>query len=198
MGALVRSNQRAVQQATAEIVEQAEQYLLFVLGGEQFAIAIAGIKEIIEYHPPTTVPMMPAFIRGVINLRGRVVPVVDLSARFGRQSTDNTKRTCFVIIEINHNGERQDIGIVVDLVKAVQEIATKDIEPPPSFGAKIRSDFIAGMGKVGEQFVIILDVDHVLSIDELSMLGEIGEGAVRSPLSEATEPGLTDNSNAAR
>jgi purine-binding chemotaxis protein CheW len=156
---------------TAELDQQ--QYLTFNLGNEIFAIGILAIKEIIEYGNLTEVPMMPEFIRGVINLRGAVVPVVDLAARFGRKGTAVTRRTCIVIIEMGKDGERQNIGVIVDTVNEVLEILPQDIEPAPAFGAKIRTDFISGMGKVASRFVIILDVDHVLSVDEM---GGVGQG----------------------
>lgn len=146
------------------------QYLTFLLGGEMFSIGILNIKEIIEYGQLTVVPMMPGFIRGVINLRGRVVPVIDLSVRFGRDSTTVGKRTCIVIVEVDLDGERHDIGVVVDAVSEVLAIPTGDIEPRPSFGAKIRTDFIKGMGKVNGRFVIILDADRVLSVEEMAAL----------------------------
>jgi len=113
---------------------------------------------------------MPEFIRGVINLRGAVVPVVDLSARFGRKRTDITRRTCIVIIEVESDAEKHDVGVVVDSVSEVLEIPAGEIEPAPSFGAKIRADFIAGMGKVNGKFVIILSVNNVLSLDDLAVL----------------------------
>lgn len=162
------------------------QYLTFLLGGEMFAIEILNIKEIIEYGSLTTVPMMPEFIRGVINLRGRVVPVIDLQARFGRQSTEVGKRTCNVIIEVEADGEKVDVGIVVDAVSEVLEIPAGEIEPAPSFGAKIRSDFISGMGKVNGKFVIILSVDKVLSVDEMAILSTVAgadAGTVSSAMS---------------
>ena len=139
------------------------QYLTFTLGGETFAIAILGVKEIIEYTALTDVPMMSDCIRGVINLRGSVVTVMDLSVRFNRPSTPVTKRTCIVIVEIEDEGERQVIGVVVDAVNAVLEIADSDIEPPPAFGAHIRNDFIAGMGKINGRFVILLAIGQVFS-----------------------------------
>jgi purine-binding chemotaxis protein CheW len=149
------------------------QYLTFQLAQEQFAIAILGIKEIIEYHGVTEVPMMPACVRGVINLRGAVVPVMDLLARFGRPSSPATKRTCIVIVEVATAEERQVIGLVVDAVNEVLDIPAADIEPPPSFGARIRSEFIHGVGKVKGKFVLLLDVDRALSIDEIAELGGV-------------------------
>jgi purine-binding chemotaxis protein CheW len=151
--------------------EQDGQYLTFMLNGEMFAMGILAIKEIIEYGNLTTVPMMPAFVRGVINVRGSVVPVVDLAARFGRRNSDITRRSCIIIIEVNTaQGEEQDIGVLVDSVSAVMEIPAEEIEPPPNFGARIRADFIRSMAKVDGKFVIVLDVDRVLSVEEMAML----------------------------
>ncbi len=154
------------------------QYLTFMLNREVFSIGILNIKEIIEYGHVNPVPMMPKFIRGVINLRGRVVPVIDLSERFGRQSTAVGKRTSIVIIETMVAGELQDIGVVVDVVLEVLTIAAADIKPPPSFGANIRTDFISCMGKVKGEFVIILNVENVLSTEELSMLSSAAQETV--------------------
>lgn len=171
MSALVQSSLKASQKAVVEQERSDDaQYLTFQLSGEMFAIGILNIKEIIEYGQMTTVPMMPAFVRGVINLRGRVVPVIDLQARFGRPSTPIGKRTCIVIIEVNANGEPQDIGVVVDAVSEVLAIPAADIEKAPTFGANLRADFIAGMGKVDGKFVILLNVDQVLSLSELAGL----------------------------
>jgi purine-binding chemotaxis protein CheW len=158
-----------------EATMSGQQYLTFSVSGETFGIAISTIKEIIEYRAPTDVPMMPGFIRGVINLRGKVVPVVDLSVRFGRSKMDVVRRTCIVILEIQDGEQRQEIGAVVDAVSAVVDIADTDIEPPPQFGAKLRADFISGMGRLGEKFVILLDVTRVLSVEELATLGGIVE-----------------------
>jgi purine-binding chemotaxis protein CheW len=160
----------------AQSIEQT-QYLTFMLGRETFAIGILVIKEIIEYHNLTVVPMMPEAIRGVINLRGAVVPVIDLSARFGRSPAQITKRSCIIIVEVESDGEHQDMGVIVDAVNQVLDIPASEIEPPPAFGAKIRTDFIHGMGKVDGKFVILLDVSHVLSVDEIGALAEVAEKA---------------------
>ena len=141
------------------------QYLSFMLGGEAYAIAILAIREIIEYSGLTDVPMMPECVRGVINLRGAVVPVIDLQARFGRTMTAPTRRTCIVIVETAQHGERQVSGVVVDAVNAVLDIAPADIERAPAFGARIRSDFIVGMAKADGKFIIVLDVDQVLAFE---------------------------------
>ena len=165
------------------------QYLTFTLGGEAFAIGILHVKEIIEYAGLTEVPMMPACISGVINLRGAVVPVMDLSARFGKPPTVVTKRTCIVIVEVQANDERQDMGVVVDAVNAVLEVPASDIEPAPAFGAKVRTDFIEGMGKVNGKFVILLNINHVLSPDEVGALA--GIGAVAAATINATADTVT-------
>ena len=158
--------------------EQLRQYLTFMLGGEIFAIGILSIKEIIEYGQLTEVPRMPDFIRGVINLRGAVVPVIDLGSRFGKQASAVSRRTCIVIIEVIHEDEQHVVGVMVDAVNEVLDIPATEIEPAPSFGAKIRADFIRGMGKVEGKFVIILNVDHVLSLDEMSSLAGVDAGTV--------------------
>ena len=151
------------------VTEDQEQYLTFLLNGEMFAIGILHIKEIIEYGSLTDVPMMPGFIRGVINLRGSVVPVIDLAARFGRQRSEISRRTCVVIIEVAaEDDSRQDIGVVVDSVSEVLEIPRDHIEPPPAFGAKVKVEFILGMGKVDNNFIVILDVQKVLSLSEMA------------------------------
>src|SRR5581483_1828641 len=155
-----------------EDTERTNQYLTFQLAGEVFAIGILAIREILEYTSLTAVPMMPTYVRGVINLRGAVVPVLDLLVRFGKTPAEGTKRAGIVIVEVTTHGERQVFGVVVDSVNAVLDIPASEIEPPPSFGARIRTDFIQGMGKVNDRFVVLLDVDHVLAAEEIALLGE--------------------------
>jgi len=163
MTALVKVEGKGAAQA---VTQEPQQYLTFMLGGEVFAIGILHIKEIIEYGSLATVPMMPECVRGVINLRGAVVPVMDLSARFGRPPSVIGKRSCIVIVEAGGE-EKQVLGMLVDAVNAVVEIAATDIEPAPSFGTRIRPDFIAGMGKHNGRFVILLDIERVLSGEEI-------------------------------
>lgn len=164
----------------AVVVEPQQQFLTFLLGGEPFAINILVVKEIIEYGALTEVPMMPDFIRGVLNLRGQVVPVIDLSARFGRGLTQVARRTCIVIVEMDNDGEIQDVGVVIDSVSEVMDIAASAIQPAPAFGAKIRVDFIEGMVEINEQFVVILKIDRVLSIEEMALLASIEQDAAGS------------------
>ena len=147
-----------------------QQYLTFTLTGESYAISIQRIKEIIQYGQLTEVPRMPEFIRGVINLRGAVVPVIDLSARFGKSSTVVGRRNCIIIVEVSVEDETHSVGVMVDAVNAVLEIPASEIEPTPAFGANVRADFIAGMGKIDGKFVIILNIQYVLSMDDMVTL----------------------------
>jgi purine-binding chemotaxis protein CheW len=157
-----------------------------LLSCETFGIVILCIKEIIEYAGLTEVPLMPPSIRGVINLRGAVVPVLDLAVRFGKVPSEVTKKTCVVIVEVHSEGERHIMGVVVDAVHAVQKIAESDIEPAPGFGAKIRTDFIEGMGKVNGKFVILLNVSQVLSVQELGALNQVAGEPPTKALADAT------------
>jgi len=167
MGQLVAAQAASV---ASQAAPAPSQYLTFTLSGEMFAVGILNIKEIIEYGKLTEIPMMPTFIRGVINLRGSVVPVIDLAARFGGKPTELGKRTCIVIVEVRDDDARHDIGVMVDAVSEVIDIPGSEIEAPPSFGAKIRADFIVGMGQIAGDFVIILNIDQVLSIEEIAQL----------------------------
>lgn len=151
-------------------IEETPQYLVFNLHGELFAIPLLGVKEIIEFGGVTPIPTMPRFILGVINLRGRVVPVIDLAARFGEPPTAIAERTCIVIVEMHEETGVQDMGMVVDGVNAVSDISDDDIEPPPRFGTKVRVDFIRGMWKLQGRFVIVLDQARVLSVEDINSI----------------------------
>jgi purine-binding chemotaxis protein CheW len=171
-------------------VDGAARYLTFTLQGELYALDIHEITEIIEYRSLTVVPMMPEFIRGVLNLRGRVLPVVDLAARFGQSPTTVARRTGIIVVQTADDTVDQDdsertsgIGIMVDGVNKVVHLGEDDIEPPPAFGVGIRSDFISGMAKHEGGFIIVLDVSKVLSMDEMVMLGRAA--AIGGELTEA-------------
>lgn len=157
----------AANAATAEI-----QHLSFRVRQARYALPIELVREIIEYGQITSVPMMPGCIHGVINLRGNVVPVLDLAARFGMDRTEPSKRTCIVIIELDLNDAQQRIGLVVDAVDAVLDIHTADVEPAPAFGAGVRTDFIAGMARDDRGFTIILEVRKVLSLDDILQISQ--------------------------
>ncbi|MGX5724398.1 chemotaxis protein CheW [Metapseudomonas otitidis] len=153
----------------SEAVESV-QHLSFRVRDARYALPIDLVREIIEYGQVTTVPMMPVFIHGVINLRGNVVPVMDLAARFGQDLSVPNKRTCIVIIELDLDEQHQRIGLVVDAVDAVLDIESDQVEQAPPFGAGIRTDFIAGMARDERGFTIILDVRRVLSLEDIRQL----------------------------
>ncbi|MBC3863547.1 purine-binding chemotaxis protein CheW [Undibacterium jejuense] len=193
MGAIIEAKKRSgeVSAGEAKDLGTTGQYLTFVLGGEVYALEILHIKEIIQYGDLTEVPMMPSFIRGVINLRGKVVPVVDMTARFGKGITNVARRTSIVIIEMaqehEDETEKQSIGVMVDAVNEVVDIANADIEPPPAFGGRIRQDFISGMAKRNGRFIIVLNLAQVLSVEEMSALGSSMLGGAELNISAESE-----------
>jgi purine-binding chemotaxis protein CheW len=150
----------------------AMQYLTYSLGEEVFAMDIRAVREIIQYAAMTTVPLMPDFVRGVINLRGQVVPVIDLQSRLGRSTAQVGKKTCIIIFDASREGEKLELGLMVDAVSEVIEIADAHIEPAPQFGASIRRDFIRGMGKVDGEFIVILEPERALDIEDMALLAE--------------------------
>lgn len=154
-----------------ELLQQ--QYLTFFLAEEEYAIGIQRVKEIIEYTAITKVPKVPEWIRGVINLRGNVVPVVDLAVRFGLAERPVTKTTCIVVVEVEQDSERTVMGVVADAVNQVIELAPKDIEQPPAFGTRVRLEYLLGMGKLGQKFALILNIDSVLSTAELLTVASV-------------------------
>jgi len=156
------------------------QYLSFFIAGEEYAVGILRVKEIIEFGSPTKVPSTPTWIRGVINLRGEVVPVVDLAAKFGLAATPVTKWTCVVIVETELEGQIHTMGVMVDTVSQVIDLAASDIERTPTFGTRVRVDFLLGMGKTGGKFVLLLDIDKVLSASEVLQAAALAEAPLQS------------------
>ncbi|MFO0592328.1 MAG: chemotaxis protein CheW [Polyangiaceae bacterium] len=145
---------------------QPTQYLTFTLDKEEFAVDIFKVREVLEFTTVTRVPRTPEFMRGVINLRGKVVPVIDLRLKFGMSRTETTIDTCVIIAEVDVRGEKTVLGALADSVQEVIELEPKNIEPPPHMGMRVAIDFISGMGKRDEKFLILLDIDKVLSEDE--------------------------------
>ncbi len=143
------------------------QYLTFHLAREEYAIGVLRVKEIIEYGTVTRVPATPPWIRGVINLRGSVVPVVDLAVKFGLPASEVTRRTCIVIVEVHLEEELTVMGIVADSVSQVMDLKPEDVEAAPSFGTRVRVEYLLGLGRAGKSFVLLLDIDRVLSADEM-------------------------------
>jgi purine-binding chemotaxis protein CheW len=151
-------------------VKEVSTYLTFSLGDETFALDVANVREVLDLIDLTKVPRTPDFMRGVINLRGSVVPVVDMRIKFGLPALDDTVDTCIIVTEVDLDGQATVIGALADSVREVFQISTDEIEPPPSIGMQMRSDFIRGMGKQGEEFIIILDVNRIFTSDELHNL----------------------------
>ncbi|MDQ7830823.1 MAG: chemotaxis protein CheW [Desulfovibrionaceae bacterium] len=152
------------------------QYLTFVLENELFALNIGSVREVLELTSITKVPRTPEFIRGVINLRGRAVPVVDLRMKFGMGETRRTVNTCIIIVEVELDGEATVLGALADSVQEVYEMESSQIEPPPRMGTRIKAEFITGMGKSGDRFIVILDINKVFSAEELSLAADAGRG----------------------
>jgi len=144
------------------MLDKEGKYLTFALSNEEYGLEILKVREIIGYIDVTAVPQTPHHVKGVINLRGQVIPVVDLRSKFGMETTEVTEQTCIIVVEITQSGRKFNTGIVVDRVQEVLDIAGQDIEPAPQFGASVDTTFILGMGKIGESVKILLDIDRVL------------------------------------
>jgi purine-binding chemotaxis protein CheW len=151
-------------------------YLTFALGREEYGLEILKVREIIGYMDITAVPRTPSYVKGVINLRGQVISVVDLRAKFGMETAEKTEETCIIVVEIKQAGRKLSTGIIVDRVSEVLNIAGENIEEPPQFGTSVDTAFILGMGKIGQSVKILLDIDKVLSSEETARLAELGGG----------------------
>jgi purine-binding chemotaxis protein CheW len=160
-------------QAVQRIADREGKYLTFSLDQEEYGIGILKVKEIIGMMRVTPVPQTPEFVKGVINLRGRVIPVIDLRLRFGMGKVDYTERTCIVVVEIDSDNGKLHIGVVVDSVSEVLNIKGSDIEDTPAFGTALNTDYILGMAKAGGSVKILLDIDKVLSTEEMGMLEKV-------------------------
>ncbi|RKH28195.1 chemotaxis protein CheW [Corallococcus sicarius] len=145
-------------------------YLSFMLAEEEYAVGLLRVREIIEYRAVTRVPGMPVAVQGVINLRGSVVPVVDLAVKFGLPPRPITRWSCFVIVEVTLDGQQTVLGLLADTVREVLELGPDDIEPPPAFGTRVRLEFLRGMGRHNDTFILLLDLDRLLSLEELLRL----------------------------
>ena len=160
----------AVDKELKEITDREGKYLTFSMANEEYGIGILQIREIIGMMPITSVPQTPEFVKGVINLRGKVIPVIDLRLRFNMDSIDYNERTCIIVVEILGQSATVQVGIVVDSVSEVLNIKQDEIEDTPTFGTSLNTDFILGMAKMGGGVKILLDIDQVLTSDELSLL----------------------------
>lgn len=147
--------------------EARSQYLSFFIAGDEYAVNILRVKEIIEYDAPTRMPAMPACVRGAINLRGRVVPIIDLAAKFGLPGSTVTRRSCIVVVEVLVDGEPTVMGMIADAVSQVLDLQPGQIENAPSFGTRVRAEYLDGLGTSGQQFVLILNIDRALAVGAL-------------------------------
>ena len=145
------------------MLDKEGKYLTFALAQEEYGLEILKVREIIGYMDITAVPQTPHHVKGVINLRGQVIPVIDLRAKFGMETTEVTEETCIIVVEISQGGHKFSTGIVVDHVQEVLDIAGENIEEAPQFGSSVNTDFILGMGKIGDTVKILLDIDRVLA-----------------------------------
>jgi purine-binding chemotaxis protein CheW len=167
----------------ATVVSQSlDQFLTFFVADEEYAISVLKVTEIIECCALTKVPGAPSWIRGVINLRGAVVPVVDLAVKFGLAQTAITPRTCVVVVEVRSEDERIVLGVMADAVHQVFDIQPGDIQPSPAFGLKVRVDCILGMGSVNGKFVVILDIDHILSTNDVLVASAVIDPEATLPM----------------
>ena len=168
-------------------ITETTQYLTFKLEEEVFALDISKVREVLDFTSITKVPQTPAFMRGVINLRGSVVPVVDMRLKFGMSKTERTVNTCIIIVEITLEGETTVLGALADSVQEVIELEPEAIEPAPRIGTRLKTEFIKGMGKRDSRFIMILDIDKVFSSDELAIVQAAGDG---TGISEPAAEGL--------
>ena len=154
---------------STQTAEASTQYLSFIIAGEEYALGILQVKEIIEYDTVTRIPGAPVWVRGVFNLRGSVVPVVDLPVKLGMPPATLTRRSCIVVVEVKLGGERLVLGLLADSIGQVMDLAPGDVLPPPSFGTPVPMDYLVGMGRpaAGRKFVLLLDIDKVLSSQEV-------------------------------
>ncbi|HEX8949188.1 MAG TPA: chemotaxis protein CheW [Dissulfurispiraceae bacterium] len=157
-------------------ITETTQYLTFKLEEEVFALDISKVREVLDFTSITKVPQTPSFMRGVINLRGSVVPVVDMRLKFGMSKTERTVNTCIIIVEIALEGETTVLGALADSVQEVIELEPEAIEPAPRIGTRLKTEFIRGMGKRDSHFIMILDIDKVFSSDELAIVQAAGDG----------------------
>ncbi len=157
----------------ASEINETTQYLTFKLEDEIFALGISQVREVLDYTNVTRIPEMPDFMLGVINLRGSVVPVVDMRLKFGMPKTERKVNTCIIIVEIEIEGETTILGALADSVQEVIDLDPEQVEPPPKIGTRLKAKFIKGMGKRDNQFVIILDINRVFSADELAITQDV-------------------------
>lgn len=168
------------------------QFLTFRLGDETFGVEISKVREVLEYTTVTKVPRVPEFMRGVINVRGSVVPVLDLRLKFGMSKTEKTVNTCVIIVEFELNDQMIHLGAMADSVQEVLDLTMDQIEPPPKFGTRLDTEFLEGMGKVNEEFIMLLDINKVFSKEDISMMGEVDNAALAESAPEENQASVVE------
>jgi chemotaxis signal transduction protein len=177
---------------TRNVEVKAPQYLSFTVAGTDYGIPILSVKEILQHEEPTSVPSAPPSIRGVINVRGQVVPVVDLSVKFGGAASVPSGRTCILVVEAHVGGERLTLSVLADAVNEVLDLASADVDPPPTFGSGARIEYLTGVGKVGRAFVLLLDLDRVLSASEAELASSAAQDVAGcAPAASSAAPSST-------
>ena len=169
------SQPAATEQGLSALTEKEGKYLTFALGDEEYGLEILKVREIIGYMDITAVPRTPDDVKGVINLRGQVIPVIDLRTKFAMEAVDTTEKTCIIVVQITHGDRSIKTGIVVDSVSEVLDVAAEDIEEAPTFGAGVDTEFILGMGKIGDSVKILLDIDRVLDGCDVGAIAEAAQ-----------------------
>ena len=161
-----------VEQVNKALLDKAGKYLTFTLGSEEYGLEILKVREIIGYMEITAVPQTPHYVKGVVNLRGQVIPVIDLRSKFGMDTIEITEESCIIVVEVSQNDRKFSTGVVVDKVQEVLDIDGGNIEDSPQFGSSVDTDFILGMGKIGDSVKLLLDIDKVLAGEDLSDIGK--------------------------
>ena len=161
-----------VEQVNKALLDKAGKYLTFTLGSEEYGLEILKVREIIGYMEITAVPQTPHYVKGVVNLRGQVIPVIDLRSKFGMETAEITEESCIIVVEVSQNSRKFSTGVVVDKVQEVLDIDGGNIEDSPQFGSSVDTDFILGMGKIGDSVKLLLDIDKVLAGEDLSDIGK--------------------------
>lgn len=183
--------QIAQDETNRDVEQELQQYLTFMIGGEEYAVSLLKVKEIIEYDVVTEIPKTPEWVRGVINLRGNVVPVIDLAVKFRLAPSVAGKQTCIVITEVQCEGEATVMGVMADSVRQVIDLKPQEIEAAPSFGTRVNIDYLLGMARSGKKFCLLLDTEKVLSTDELLELPNSVELETSAGVVEASSPAPT-------
>jgi len=169
----MEQNKDKIAPKAQKITAAGGKYLSFVLGGEEYGVEVMKVREIIGFAEVTAVPQTPDYVKGVMNLRGQIIPVIDLKQKFGMEQNSDCEKNCIIVVEVEKNGKKRNTGIVVDSVHEVRNISSDNIEAVPEFGSSVNTDFIIGIGKVEKSVKILLDIEKVLSINDIESVSAV-------------------------